>query len=177
MSSLRLLKREIPWIVPEATIFLKGLLTKDMSVLEFGSGGSTIFFARRTKNVVSYENNIEWYDAVKLILKRRKINNVNLILYNPRRIRRRLPVEKFNCILIDPDMSNSGIDRDWIFRRSVCMLAEYPRILVLDNYSSFKCSGISEKFFFRVNKMKPCKQITFNDPQWYGMGTRIIYDV
>ena len=44
---------ELPWFSYAAIDFLKQYLRADMRVGEYGSGGSTLFFARRTKSVFS----------------------------------------------------------------------------------------------------------------------------
>jgi len=177
MSSLHLLKRETPWIVPEATIFLNGLLTKDMSVLEFGSGGSTLFFSRRVKSVVSFESDKEWYKIVRLTLRKRKIDNVRMVFYNPLRMRRRMPIDKFDCILIDPKLGKNAVDRDWLFKRSLGLLSEKTKILILDNYSTFASCGMPERHFLKLCGLSLCNQINFNNSSWYGTGTKIIYSV
>jgi tRNA A58 N-methylase Trm61 len=41
--------------------FLEQRLTKDLSLFEFGSGNSTLFFADRVKVVVSVEDDRTWY--------------------------------------------------------------------------------------------------------------------
>ena len=38
-----------PWISFGAILFLEKILKKDMQVYEYGSGGSTLFFAQRVK--------------------------------------------------------------------------------------------------------------------------------
>ncbi len=53
-----------PWLTQEAVRFLDQYLSKDDAVLEFGSGRSTLYFARRCKRVVSFENDRAWYDRV-----------------------------------------------------------------------------------------------------------------
>ena len=47
-----------------------------MNVCEYGSGGSTIYFAKRTTSVVSIEDNPEWYALVTRQLKL-KLNILN----------------------------------------------------------------------------------------------------
>ena len=46
------------------------LLCPSDCVLEFGSGGSTLFFARRCHEVYSYETDIDWHNSVRDILNR-----------------------------------------------------------------------------------------------------------
>lgn len=54
----------IPWMTYSAIHFLAARLTPELSVFEFGSGYSTLFFAQRTKSIVSVEYDQEWYDKL-----------------------------------------------------------------------------------------------------------------
>ena len=51
---------ERPWIVPAAIGWLRRNVRGDWSILELGSGRSTIWFARRAGRVVSFEDNEFW---------------------------------------------------------------------------------------------------------------------
>ena len=66
-----------PWTTPASIIIFKRLLNKEMTALEFGSGRSTLFLAKRTKHLVSVEHHEKWYKLVKLNLKKFKIDNVD----------------------------------------------------------------------------------------------------
>jgi predicted O-methyltransferase YrrM len=55
----------LPWISLKAIRFLERFLTPKMTVLEYGSGGSTIFFARRCKRVIAIEDDPVWLGAVR----------------------------------------------------------------------------------------------------------------
>ena len=55
----------LPWISFPAIDFLTDYVNKDSSVFEWGSGGSTVFFARRAGWVVSVENDINWHARVR----------------------------------------------------------------------------------------------------------------
>ena len=69
---------ELPWFAYAAIDFLKAYLQKETRVFEFGSGGSTLFFARHCKSVTSVENNAQWCEIVAAKLGRRGIKNVDL---------------------------------------------------------------------------------------------------
>src|SRR5215471_8978373 len=49
-----------PWLTYGAIKFLSGVLRCDMRVLEYGIGGSTLFFLERGCNVISIEHDPEW---------------------------------------------------------------------------------------------------------------------
>ncbi len=66
-----------PWTTPGSILIFRKLLNKEMTALEYGSGRSTVFFARRTKQLISVEHDKKWYSLVKLKLKELKISNVD----------------------------------------------------------------------------------------------------
>jgi predicted O-methyltransferase YrrM len=71
---------ELPWFSYAAIDFLSDYLTRTMAVFEYGSGGSTLFFARRAASVVSVEDNPAWYNRVKERVAEKNIANVTLKL-------------------------------------------------------------------------------------------------
>jgi len=75
--------KETPWIAQEAILFLQKELDKTMKVLEYGSGFSTLFYARTAGHVVSVEHNKEWYDLISAEFAKRNADNINYV-YIPR---------------------------------------------------------------------------------------------
>lgn len=65
----------IPWMNYNMVSFLEQRLTKNLSLFEYGSGNSTLFFAKRVKDVISVENNKKWYEYCS----DKKPENVKLI--------------------------------------------------------------------------------------------------
>jgi len=65
----------IPWITFSATKFLEHTLTKEMVVYEFGSGGSTLFLAKRVKQVYSVEHDKTWFLTVSDAIKNKGYSN------------------------------------------------------------------------------------------------------
>lgn len=61
----------LPWFSFGAIDFLDGRLRPDMTTYEYGSGGSTLFLAARTKTVVSIEHDPAWEKVVGDALRRR----------------------------------------------------------------------------------------------------------
>jgi hypothetical protein len=53
-----------PWMACSAIEHLLGILKPEMKVFEYGSGGSTIFFASRVACVISIEHDRLWHSAV-----------------------------------------------------------------------------------------------------------------
>lgn len=65
-----------PWITFKAKKFLDKILEKEMSVFEYGSGSSTLYFSRRVKSVHSIENDKEWSEYLNEYLSKHNIENV-----------------------------------------------------------------------------------------------------
>ena len=59
---------ELPWLTRAANERLLALTGPQDTVLEFGSGRSTLFFARRCARVESVEHNAEWWKKVTAML-------------------------------------------------------------------------------------------------------------
>ena len=77
---------ERPWIVPASIGWLRRRMRSNWSVLELGSGRSTVWYARRAGRVLSLEDNEYWYPQTKERLEEAGLGNVEL------RLR---PVEEF----------------------------------------------------------------------------------
>lgn len=77
------LKDKVPWVTFEARKWLESFLTPDMKVFEFGSGGSTLFMAKRVKELVSVEHDPKWYKLTAEALTRHNIHNCQYSLVTP----------------------------------------------------------------------------------------------
>lgn len=78
-----LLAEGTPWITYPAIAWLDTYLDRSLSVFEWGSGGSTVFFARRVKHVVSVEHDPAWYDRVRERIDGLALSNCELRLIEP----------------------------------------------------------------------------------------------
>jgi hypothetical protein len=128
------LKNRLPWLVPESIIELDKWLTKDDVVVEFGSGGSTLFFADRCKKVVSFEFELKWKERLQGILGRE--NNMNVDYYKVDNLQHacdtliaKYPNQKFNVVNLD-----CKDNRDLFKEHLIQFLAE-RFLIILDNYS------------------------------------------
>ena len=152
-----------PWLSFGAIMALEGIVNKRLRVLELGSGGTTVFFAKNCKNVKSYETNADWYK--KVMQKVRKYRNVEIGLGNYKQILRAIakePDKHYDIILVDSYPKEA--------RRILLAEAVLPKIktggwLVIDNYGKF---GM-ENFNYPKGEI-----YTFDDLRYSGRGTRLI---
>jgi len=70
----------MPWFTQRANSLLPTLLKKPDVGLEFGSGRSTFWFARRVAALTSVEHNAFWHKKVSKTLKEQGLSNVQYLL-------------------------------------------------------------------------------------------------
>lgn len=178
---------EIPWLTPQSIFRLNELLKMHFTVLEIGSGGSTLFFTKRCKTVFSIETDQNWHKKVQSILEEKKITNCNLHLCETME-EILTTINKldchFDCIMIDPHKrelrSKKIINRDKIFITITENISQ-KSVIILDNYTS--------RFFFTYLRKLSNQQIIekflspdwiaeeYNDKHWHGSGTKILYNL
>ncbi len=116
---------ELPWFSYAAIDFLDEFLKPEMTVCEYGSGGSTVFFARRVKSVFSIEDNSEWYELVTARLQAKGLLNAKLKLCpfdfkNPAGFEhsaylKAMPDERFDVVVVDGS-------EEWTQVRPICFV-------------------------------------------------------
>ena len=78
-------------------------MTREAEVLETGSGASTIWFAERVKNVISWEDLTPWHYAITDIIKEKELKNI-IINFRPKGYAKKdfLKFKKqFDLVLLD----------------------------------------------------------------------------
>ncbi|MEI6787307.1 MAG: class I SAM-dependent methyltransferase [bacterium] len=75
--------RQIPWITFDAKLWLDRHVNESMSIFEWGSGGSTLYFAKHARQVVSVDHNADWYQTVLATLSHEKLKNAECFLIPP----------------------------------------------------------------------------------------------
>jgi hypothetical protein len=68
-------KEEQPWITFKTIDYLKKNVTEQFRVFEYGGGGSTLFFVKRAKEVITVENNEEWFAILSEMMAKKKYQN------------------------------------------------------------------------------------------------------
>lgn len=72
------LEQTYPWFSFPSIKFIENLLTPEMRVFEYGSGYSTLWWAKRVADVISVERSREWLDEVESAVSNHHCNNVRL---------------------------------------------------------------------------------------------------
>ncbi|GAG14191.1 unnamed protein product, partial [marine sediment metagenome] len=67
----------IPWYTYPAIEYLKQFDLTDKTTFEWGSGNSSLFWARKAKEIVSIESNKEWLNIVN----KSKLSNQKMFLF------------------------------------------------------------------------------------------------
>ncbi len=93
------LEQGLPLMPFSATKYLEKFLKPEMSVFEWGSGGSTLFFAIRAGSIVTVEHDSSWYRKVSGKVAGLGMKNVELKFVPPE------PVEPGGIALIGSDRS------------------------------------------------------------------------
>jgi hypothetical protein len=148
----------IPWYTYPCLDFLRYRSYQGKKVLEFGGGQSTLWWAKRASNIVTFEGDREWYNKIKVNMPA----NVDLFLVsieNPDRcvaevtqVLDRGNYGKFDVIIID------GLYRFQMIDLARQAMADSGVIICDDAdgygfYEGFKDSGLNRVDFFGYS---PC---------------------
>lgn len=110
---------EIPWMTFSAIDFLKKRLSKRDKVFEYGTGGSTFFFAKRVDEVISVESDPEWFQLVYKKINEKKINNINATCIPPENI-------GFNSLSDPSNYKCCYSSTGFLFDKYVNSISKYP---------------------------------------------------
>ena len=94
----------MPWIVPETVSWLEKNMREEWQVFEFGSGWSTIWYAKHCRHIVSVEDNAGWNQVVEGRVKDQGVKNCELRLASLNdfiSIISSFPNDYFDLIIID----------------------------------------------------------------------------
>ena len=169
---------EMPWFSYAANDFLAGYLRPHMLVCEYGTGGSTLFYARRTKFVYAIEDNEKWHGLVSKRILEQEIQNVDLRLRpfdfkNPTGFEQSdylhaMPDEPFDVISIDSS-------EEWTQVRPACFyhaekLIKPGGIIVVDDswrYPALRANNRAKRFRI-FQSVGPCRPgVTSTDVFFY----------
>ncbi|GEM_PF-2059651 len=64
---------QVPWLTPDANQLLQSILTEDQQWVEFGSGRSTCYLAKRVAHLTSVETSLVWAERVSESIQEAKL--------------------------------------------------------------------------------------------------------
>lgn len=157
------LKIGYPGLTSGAIMTLESIVNNKMRVLELGSGGSTLFWAKNCRSVKSYETNADLYKDVKQ--KTKYLRGVDLVLTDRHGMSVGLasePKQGYDIILINSDPIHS---RRLYLANLALFKIKAGGWMVINNYQKFGMSGFnySKKHVF-----------TFDEVGFLGGGTRLL---
>lgn len=165
---------EVPWQVEESIYKEDEILNENDVVLEVGTGGSTLFYARRCKHVTAIETNPDWMKQVSDKLFNSKILNVSYQC-----IADETEICRFIEKLDTNDATVFSVDTQGGYNRSRILNSFFDkgvspklRIVILDNYAH---EGLFPVHFDIENIMGDGWDVfTYNHDRWAGSGTKIL---
>ncbi|HTF29276.1 MAG TPA: hypothetical protein VK625_10550 [Flavitalea sp.] len=140
----------IPWLTFGAIHAIKKKLKPDMKVFEYGSGGSTLFWASRVKSVISVEHDKAWFLKIKNDFQDRKITNVQYFLIEESpdpRFSEKIPSNPLDYI--SDDHNYAGYNFEQYAKKIDEYSDNYFDIVVVDGRARPSC------IFHSLNKIKP----------------------
>lgn len=154
----------IPWLTYSSIDFLSNRLTKELNILEFGSGNSTFYFASKTKSVTSIEHNQLWYNKLKIKLP----SNAKILFSDESKYEEILEnlSDNFDIILID------GIRRNECIKKSYNYLSKKGIIILDDSEREEYFEGID---FLYKNGFKEITFTGISPGLLYKKSTTIFY--
>lgn len=150
----------IPWFTYSSIDFLDSRITNDLTLFEFGSGNSTLFFSKKVKKDISVEHNKEWYDFINKI----KPSNVELVLTKSDSVNDYLSYfnnlkDKLDIIIVDGLHRNECLINaiDKLSNKGIVILDDSERIeykpgidfLLSNEFKSLEFWGISPGYLYR----------------------------
>lgn len=159
----------IPWVTYSFIDFIKPRLTKDLSIFEYGSGNSTLFYAKNVRRVVSVEHDEAWHRKIV----KEKAENAEMIFckldtdgeYSKKAASLD---EKFDIIIVD------GRDRVNCCKHGINGLSE-SGVIVLDD--SERASYNEARIFLKQNGFKELSFSGISPGLFYEKATSVFYKV
>jgi len=166
----------VPWQTPGSIHYLDEVCQPTDTVLEIGTGGSTLFYASRCKSVIAIETNADWYAVISKILVEQNITNVTYLLIQYQdQIEAKIKTLE-DCSIVSVD-SVHGYNRSGFL--TACLETNKTfRVLVLDNYGEIVLfPDHYDKSIEEIACLCPDGKwfgVDYNDIHWCGRGTRIL---
>src|SRR3989304_760534 len=120
-----------PWLTKDAVKILNQLLKKDDVGLEFGSGRSTVWLAKKVKKIISIEDDKNWFKKIQKDLNDKNLNNVDYKFKSPKEYTfDGIEDESIDFVLVD------GQFRDLCVEKSISKIKK-GGLIIIDNINRY----------------------------------------
>ncbi|MGV3509609.1 MAG: FkbM family methyltransferase [Sphingobacteriaceae bacterium] len=157
----------IPWVTYSFIDFIKERLSSSHTVFEFGSGNSTLFYAKYSGKVVSVEHDKDWYQ--KIVSAKPSNSEMILEILEPNGEYCRKPLrlgQRFDIIIVD------GRDRVNCCKQSIEALSESGVVVLDDSERSEYAEAIT---FLTNNGFKHLPFSGISPGLFYKKSTSVFY--
>lgn len=140
----------LPWYTYSAIDYLNGLDFSQSTVLEFGSGASSIYWLNKSHRVTSIESDIAWYQSVKNKTKENENHDLRYATAPSEYILSGEDISKYDVIIIDGKYRYDCATR--------VALSGNPEVLVIFDNADWYPNAIGRLMtagFFRVDFIGP----------------------
>lgn len=157
----------IPWVTYSFIDFISDRIQKDHTVFEFGSGNSTLYYAKRAQKVVSVEHDKDWFAKISSS----KAANSEMIFCELEKGGKysKMPASlgsKFDIIIVD------GRDRVNCCLESLSALSERGVVVLDDSEREIYAEAIK---FFKNNGFKELSFSGISPGLFYNKSTSVFY--
>jgi hypothetical protein len=144
-THIRVLDNDFPYFTKNATEWLNKFLTPQMKVFEWGSGSSTIFFAKRVSQIFSIEYNKTWASKMKWYMWLKDVKNCQLFYVPSEKNQMKGDIKNLSeC------RSTSPTHQDETYRNYVNKITkfqtDYFDIIVVDGRARPSCLVLARKY-------------------------------
>lgn len=151
------LNKDKPWITQDAIKILEDILQKNFIGVEFGSGRSTMWYAKRIQHLTSIEDHEGWYEEVLNQFKEANISNITYLFKNSEGID---IAQTDYCRIMDDFKDNSldfividGKHRDILANKSLLKL-KIGGVLLLDDANRYLSHKTKSPYSIKMDDYK-----------------------
>lgn len=148
----------IPWYSYSFIAFIEERLTSDLSLFEFGSGHSTLWFAQKVKSVVAVESDKVWFELVN-----KKLAKNSTLLYRELDKGQEYEAsvketkESYDIIIVDGSKRMECIEQsiEKLSERGVLILDDSNRLSYTPGISLMLSKGFKKIDFYGMQPVTP----------------------
>lgn len=149
--------KDKPWITQDAIKIVQTLLKKEFIGIEFGSGRSTVWYAKQIQHLTSIEDHKGWYEEIRSQFKEANVSNVDYLFKSSEGS---TIAQTDYCLAIDNFKDNSldfividGKHRDILANKSIHKL-KTGGILLLDDANRYLSHQTKSPYSIKMNHQK-----------------------